>query len=78
MEERLMLFSTNRTITNPIHAGDIVGDILDLTKLGIVVGPGTQGIQVCWTSLDNPVQAVDHLLDVDPIQLVLVTKAAQC
>jgi|ETNmetMinimDraft_5_1059913.scaffolds.fasta_scaffold121169_1 hypothetical protein len=73
-----MLFSTNRTSTNPIHAGDIVGDVLDLTKLGIVVGPGDQGIQVCWTNLDNPVLVGDRLLDVDPFQLVLVTKAAQC
>ena len=73
-----MLFATNQNSDSMLHIGDIVGDVLDVSKLGIVMGPGNRGIRVYWTTLDSPVSNTDDVLDVDPLQLILVTKAAQC
>ena len=73
-----MLFATNQNSDSMLHIGDIVGDVLDVSKLGIVMGAGNRGIRVYWTTLDNPVPNTDDVLDVDPLQLILVTKAAQC
>ena len=73
-----MLFATNQNSDSMLHIGDIVGDVLDVSRLGIVMGPGNRGIRVYWTTLDNPVANTDDVLDVDPLQLILVTKAAQC
>ena len=55
-----------------------MGDIMDLTKFGIVVGPGQRGIKVCWTDIEAEVEEDNSTFEVDPLQLILITKAVQC
>ena len=73
-----MLFSAPQAADNSLHLGDIVGDIMDLAKLGIVVGPGQRGIKVHWTDIEAETEEGSSTLEVDPLQLILITKAIQC
>ena len=73
-----MMFSAPQTADSSLHMGDIVGDIMDLTKFGIVVGPGQRGIKVCWTDIEAEVEEDNSTFEVDPLQLILITKAVQC
>jgi len=73
-----MIFSAPQTTDNSLHLGDIVSDIMDLTKFGIVIGPGHRGIKVCWTEIEMETEQDNDIFEVDPLQLILITKAVQC
>ena len=72
-----MLFATNKNLDNMLHIGDIVGDLMDTGKYGIVMGAGDHGVRVCWTNIQAAIPN-DNVFDLDPLQLVLLTKAVQC
>jgi hypothetical protein len=79
-----MMFSISQTNPNgQLHIGDLVSDIYNATKCGVVVGPGQRGVKVSWWSeLDSSSHSLtadsEEINEIDPLQLILLIKAAQC
>ena len=77
------MFSTPHAAGSPLHLGDLVVDIFNATKCGVVVGPGNHGVKVSWWSeldsgSDSDLTDSEEIKEVDPLQLILLTKAVQC
>jgi hypothetical protein len=78
-----MIFSAPQTADVPLHLGDLVSDMLNVSRYGVVVGPGQRGVKVSWwTELasddHSPTVEEEEIIEVDPLQLILLIKAAQC
>lgn len=77
------MFSTPHATGSSLHLGDLVVDMFNATKCGVIVGPGNQGVKVSWWSeLDSNSQSgmtgLEEVREVDPLRLILLTKAVQC
>ena len=44
------MFSTPHAAGSSLHLGDLVVDMFNATKCGVIVGPGNQGVKVSWWS----------------------------
>lgn len=87
-----MMFSTSQTNPNgQLHIGDLVSDIYNATKCGVVVGllehkGEMMGAKVSWwleSDLVVPVESEEVTGSafsgvVNPLQLILLIKAVQC
>ena len=86
------MFSTSQTSPNgQLHVGDLVSDVYDATKCGIVVRlleyeGEMMGAKVSWWLESDPAVPVESEEDtgpafsgvVNPLQLILLIKAVQC
>jgi len=61
-----------------LHLGDLVSDILNATKCGVIIGPGLRGVKVSWWSELSQEYEEEEISEVDPLQLILLIKAIQC
>ncbi len=61
-----------------LHLGDLVSDILNATKCGVIIGPGQRGVKVSWWSELSQEYEEEEISEVDPLQLILLIKAIQC
>ena len=73
-----VIFSTPQAVDSPLHAGDLVSDIFNASRFGVVVGPGQRGIMISWGASMEAEDEESDLLEADPLQLILLMKAAQC
>ena len=78
-----MIFSTPQAVDSPLHVGDLVSDIFNASRFGVVVGPGQRGVRVSWWSELDPgshslTAESEEIYEIDPLQLILLIKAAQC
>ena len=72
------MFNTPQPAGSPLNIGDLVADVFDVSKFGVIVGPGHRGIKVSWWQELGLEDEEADTLEVDPLQLILLVKAAQC